>query len=221
MFEQLSTLQLIWVMGIPIILAITVHEVAHGWVAKQFGDPTADRAGRLTLNPFKHVDPVGTILIPAALVLAKTGFLFGWAKPVPVAFNRLGNPKRDMALVAAAGPGINLVMAIGWGVFLKLVFAYAGYSGAGADIKPFLYMAEVGIQINLVLMLLNLLPIPPLDGGRVLAGLLPDRAAMLLGRIEPFGLIIMIVLLATGVLAGILGPLIGFTTKFIFALLGL
>ncbi|MCP5141885.1 MAG: site-2 protease family protein [Chromatiales bacterium] len=221
MFEQLSTLQLIWVMGIPIILAITVHEVAHGWVAKQFGDPTADRAGRLTLNPFKHVDPVGTILIPAALVLAKTGFLFGWAKPVPVAFNRLGNPKRDMALVAAAGPGINLVMAIGWGVFLKLVFAYAGYSGAGADIKPFLYMAEVGIQINLVLMLLNLLPIPPLDGGRVLAGLLPDRAATLLGRIEPFGLIIMIVLLATGVLAGILGPLIGFTTKFIFALLGL
>ncbi|MCB1735824.1 MAG: site-2 protease family protein [Gammaproteobacteria bacterium] len=219
--QDLSTFQLIWVMAIPVVFAITVHEVAHGWVAKQFGDPTADQAGRLTLNPFKHVDPVGTVLIPAVLVLAKTGFLFGWAKPVPVAFNQLDNPKRDMALVAAAGPGINLVMAIGWGVFLKLVFATAAWFGLGGDIKPLIYMAEVGIQINLVLMLLNLLPIPPLDGGRVLAGVLPDRASMLLGRIEPFGLVIMIGLLATGVLAGILGPLVGFAQQFIFALLGL
>lgn len=221
MMQDLSTFQLIWVMAIPIIFAITVHEVAHGWVAKQFGDPTADLAGRLTLNPFKHVDPVGTVLIPAVLVLAKTGFLFGWAKPVPVDFYRLNNPKRDMALVAAAGPGINLVMAIGWGVFLKLVFASAAWFGLGSDIKPFIYMAEVGIQINLVLMLLNLLPIPPLDGDRVLAGVLPDRASMLLGRVEPFGLMIMIGLLATGLLGGILGPLVGFAQKFIFALLGL
>jgi Zn-dependent protease len=200
---ELSLAQRIAVFALPVLLAITVHEVAHGWVAKQLGDPTADRLGRLTLNPLKHIDPIGTVLVPLALLWIG-GFLFGWARPVPVNFDNLRNPKRDMAIVAAAGPLSNLAMAIGWGLIARI----AGWLPPEADwaAVPLVYMGLAGIAINVALMVLNLLPLPPLDGGRVAVGLLPGRLSWQLSRVEPFGFFILLGLLATGLLTKILMP---------------
>ncbi|MDH3514254.1 MAG: site-2 protease family protein [Gammaproteobacteria bacterium] len=198
----LSLPQLVAVAILPLLFAITVHEVAHGWVAKLYGDPTAQRLGRLTLNPLKHIDPVGTILVPG-LLLMLGGFVFGWAKPVPVTWQNLRNPKRDMAIVAAAGPAANLLMAVFWAVIAKIGMLLGTSSWAGL---PMQYMGIFGIQINAILMILNLLPLPPLDGGRVAVGLLPGPWAWRLSRVEPFGFFILLALLATGMLGILIGP---------------
>lgn len=192
--NQLSALQLLAVAVIPVLFAITIHEVAHGWVARHFGDRTAEMMGRLTVNPLKHIDPVGTVVVPA-LALMTTGFLFGWAKPVPVAMRNLKNPRRDMMFVAAAGPGVNLLMALFWAFFTKGI-ALSGLSGMTALF--FLAMGQIGVLINVVLAVFNMLPIPPLDGGRVLSGLLPPRASSKLDALEPFGLIIVLAFIFFG-----------------------
>nr|VFK16782.1 MAG: Zn-dependent protease (includes SpoIVFB) [Candidatus Kentron sp. LPFa] len=199
---DLNLIQKIIVWSIPVLLAITVHEVAHGWVARHRGDPTAMMLSRLTLNPLKHIDPIGTIMVPGLLFLFQSTFIFGWAKPVPVAWRNLKHPKRDMALVAIAGPAANLMMAILWALLVKIGFALFEYFGN--SILLMIYMGWAGISINVALMILNLLPIPPLDGGRVLVGLLPHPWAGQVNRIEPFGLFIVIGLLVTGILQSIL-----------------
>ena len=195
--------------AIPILLAITVHEASHGYAAKYFGDLTAEKMGRISLNPFKHIDPVGTVLLPA-LTLFFGGVLFGWAKPVPVNFGNLRNPKKDMLWVAAAGPASNFVMAIGWSMllgYIKYALAHGSYSPA----FPFLLqMCFVGVSINVVLMVLNLLPMPPLDGGRIAVSLLPNTYANKLAQVEKYGFAILIVLMFTGVLNKIIGPFIDF-----------
>lgn len=201
--EQL--IQTVTVYAIPVLLAITLHEAAHGYVARMLGDQTAHLAGRITLNPLKHIDPVGTIAVPlliliAAKALGSPGLLFGWAKPVPVSFQNLRRPKRDMVWVAAAGPGSNLLMAILWAMFLS------AQQFLGAQEQFFQAVAVAGIQVNLVLMALNLLPVPPLDGGRIVTGLLPDALAWRFARIEPYGLIILIALLASGMLQFFIQP---------------
>ncbi len=201
--EELTLLQQIAVWIVPVVLAITVHEVAHGWVAKLLGDNTAYHLGRLTLNPLKHIDPVGTLLVPG-LLLAMGGFLFGWAKPVPVAWVNFKRPQRDMAMVAAAGPLSNLLMGIGWALLIALVAA-TGATVNGVTLF-LLYIGVAGILINAVLLVLNLLPLLPLDGGRVLAGLLPASVASRLSQMEPYGFFILIGLLATGLLGQILNP---------------
>lgn len=204
----------IWVL--PILFAITLHEVAHGWVAKILGDNTAMMLGRLTLNPLKHIDPIGTVLVPGILLFVG-GFLFGWAKPVPVDWQKLGKPKRDMALVAIAGPLANLFMAVIWALVIKLALIFQ----SDFISTPLVYMGIAGIHINLLLMLLNLLPIPPLDGGRVMTGILPGRLAWRYSQIEPFGLLILVLLLSTGMLNQILGSPIIFMQKLISTLTGL
>ncbi len=203
MNEIIQTLSLY---ALPVIFAITLHEAAHGYVARLFGDPTATQLGRVTLNPIKHIDPVGTIAVPIGILLMSKlvggpFMLFGWAKPVPVDFGRLRRPKRDMLWVALAGPAANLFMAILWGISLRVLFE------SGDRGSFWFQMAQVGIQINLTLMALNLLPILPLDGGRVLFSLLPHQLAWQYGRIEPFGLFIVIALLATGVLSTLIAPM--------------
>lgn len=201
----MNAIQTLAISALPVIFAITLHEAAHGYVARHYGDATAWRAGRVTLNPLRHIDPIGTILVPALIMLVSAGgLLFGWAKPVPVDFGRLRNPKRDMLWVAAAGPGANLAMALGWAVVLKLAVGMPdhGYSAAMAE------MAQVGVNVNAVLMLLNLLPIPPLDGGRIAVSLLPHRAAWQFSRIEPYGFVILLAMLFLGLLNVVLGPLV-------------
>ena len=178
--------------AVPILFAITVHEVAHGWIASKLGDQTARMMGRLTLNPIKHIDPVGTILVPAIMLLT-TPFLFGWAKPVPGDWRNLRRPRQDMAWVALAGPGANLLMLILWTLAAKLVLI-AGMDNTTPGVL-IMAMALVGILINAILMFFNLVPIPPLDGSRVMAALLPPKAAYKYGKLEPFGLIIVLVLL--------------------------
>lgn len=197
-FQNIVQKLAVW--ALPVIFAITLHEVAHGWVARYLGDPTAARLGRLTLNPLKHVDPIGTVVLPGVL-LAIGGFIMGWAKPVPVDYRNLRNPRRDMAIVAVAGPLSNLAMAIAWG----LVYKFAAETGAQEGTwYGVMQMGRAGIIINISLMVLNLLPLPPLDGGRVLTGLLPARAAYQFAQIEPYGFIILILLIVTKVLGTIL-----------------
>ena len=208
-----NLIQLIALYAIPGIFAITLHEAAHGYAARHFGDPTAYQAGRISLNPVRHIDPIGTLLIPAVVLFASGGkFAFGWAKPVPVNFGRLRNPKRDMLWVAAAGPGANLFMAVLWAMFFKLVaiMPISYFS------EPALRMARGGIIINIVLMVLNLFPLPPLDGGRIAVSLLPHRLAYQFARLEPYGMIILMVLLFTGILGAVMAPVMRAT----FSILG-
>jgi Zn-dependent protease len=216
---SLSVPQLVAILLIPVLFAIIVHEVAHGWVAKRLGDPTAERLGRLTLNPIKHIDPIGTILVPALLVLMRSGFVFGWAKPVPVTWENLRHPKRDMAIVAAAGPAVNLLMAIGWGLIVKLSLLMPDSTAMVAE--PLKYMGLGGILANVLLMVFNLLPLPPLDGGRVAVGLLPGPWAYRLSRVEPYGFFILIGLMITGVLSAIVWPVAEAVVRVVVLVTGL
>lgn len=200
---ELSIIQKIVIYALPVIFAITVHEAAHGYAARHFGDMTAQNEGRITLNPLKHIDPFGTIILPA-LTIMLGGILFGWAKPVPVNFGRLRNPKKDMLWVAAAGPASNLVMAVIWAFVLK-----SSVNMPDAIAVPLLLMAKAGVMINIVLMVLNLLPLPPLDGGRIAVSLLPHKLARSFAQLERYGFIILIVLLFTGILGKIMEPFIG------------
>ena len=212
-FAQL--IQTVAIYALPVVFAITLHEAAHGYAARHFGDNTAYMLGRITLNPLKHIDPVGTIAMPLVLYFATSGaFLFGYAKPVPVNFGRLRNPKRDMVWVALAGPGANLVQAIGWTVAAYLMVA------SGVEERFWLGMANAGILTNLVMFAFNLFPLPPLDGGRILVGLLPMRAALAVSRIEPYGFFIVMALVVSGVVGGLwLQPLMAVTSSAIELLL--
>ncbi|WPB55745.1 site-2 protease family protein [Xylophilus sp. GOD-11R] len=198
-------IQTVLVNALPLLFAITVHEAAHGYAARRFGDDTAMRMGRLTLNPLRHIDPIGTVIMPAIMFFATAGsFAFGYAKPVPVNFDRLRNPRRDMVLVALAGPASNFIQAFLWAVFL---LAQLGF---GVQERFFLEMAQSGIRWNLVMWAFNLFPLPPLDGGRVLSGLLPPRASAALDRIEPYGFFIVMGLVVVGVVSAFwMVPLIG------------
>ena len=213
---ELNIVQQVAVYALPVVFAITLHEAAHGYVAKHFGDTTAYMLGRVSLNPLRHIDPIGTVLIPL-LTLFLGGILFGWAKPVPVNFNYLRNPKKDMLWVALAGPGANLAMALGWAVVLKL----ANMMPDSAFSLPMALMGMAGININVVLMVLNLLPLPPLDGGRIAVSLLPNRLAYTYAKLEPYGMILLVVLLFSGVLGAIIGPLIYMTKSLILLLFGI
>jgi len=209
-------IQTIALAAIPVLFAITLHEAAHSYVARHFGDMTAFREGRISLNPLRHIDPVGTVLLPL-LTLWMGGILFGWAKPVPVNFAALRRPKQDMLWVAIAGPASNLVMALGWALFYKLAWMNPDNYFA----EPMLGMAMWGIKINVVLMVLNLLPLPPLDGGRVAVSLLPHRQASQLAKIEPYGMFILIFLAITPVLGWILSPLLAMMFKLLSMLFGI
>ena len=218
MMDELTLVQRVVVWFLPVVFAITVHEVAHGWMARRLGDPTAAQAGRLTLNPLKHIDWVGTILIPGLLLLTFTGFIFGWAKPVPVDGRYFKNPRRDMALVALAGPVSNLLMAVFWALIARL--GVAGYEYEFIAM-PLIYTGVAGISINLVLALINLLPIPPLDGSRVLSGVLPDYWAWQYNRLERFGFVILLIMLSTNVLGLILQYPMFYAQQWFFSLAGL
>lgn len=212
-------MQLVAVWALPTLFAITVHEVAHGWVARQLGDPTAMMLGRLTLNPLKHIDPIGTVAVPILLLVLSSGHMvFGWAKPVPITAENLRQPKKGMALVAAAGPAANLFMALLWALLVKLTLVVSGGSGS---VLPLIYMGLAGITINVLLMILNLIPVPPLDGSRVVAGFLPDPMAWKFSRLEQYGLLILLALMATGVLGRVLGPPTAMLEAGIYRLFGL
>ena len=198
-------IQTIAIYARPVLFAITLHEAAHGYVARHFGDMTAYAQRRISLNPLRHVDPVGTLLVPLVILLLSGGrFLFGWAKPIPVNYSALRKPKQHMAWVAAAGPLANLAMALGWALLLKagLVLPESSYS------EPMVRMAEAGVRVNLIFMFLNLLPILPLDGGRILASLLPNRLSWQYAKLEPFGLPVLLVLAVTNLLDAVLSPLL-------------
>ena len=215
-------IQTIAIYALPGIFAITLHEAAHGYVAKHFGDLTAYAQGRISLNPLRHIDMTGTIIVPLALLLLSklfggSGILFGWAKPVPVNFSGLRHPKRDMLWVAAAGPGANLLMALFWALVLKLAVIMPD----GAYALPMGLMAKAGIQINVVLMVLNLLPVPPLDGGRIAVSLLPHRLSYYFSRIEPYGMFILLLLLLSGILGIIMWPLVNTVMRLIGSVLNL
>ena len=196
--DEFSLVQKVIIWAIPVLFAVTLHEVAHGWAALQFGDRTAQMLGRLTLNPIKHIDPVGTILVPG-LLAATTGFIFGWAKPVPVNTRNMRNAKTNMAWVALAGPMANLVMALFWSIITLIGLSYS---------PALAYMGLAGIFINTMLMVLNLLPLPPLDGGRILVSVLPGTLSWKLSRVEPYGFIILLVLLYFGILGAVLWPFV-------------
>ncbi|MEY2735603.1 MAG: hypothetical protein RLZ58_1012 [Pseudomonadota bacterium] len=193
-FAQL--VQTVAIYALPVIFAITLHEAAHGYAARHFGDPTAAMLGRITLNPLKHIDPLGTIAMPLLLYFATSGnFVFGYAKPVPVNFGQLRRPKRDMVWVALAGPAANFVQAIGWAALFVML------SGVGVQERFFLEMAKAGVLSNLVMWAFNLFPLPPLDGGRILVGLLPWRQAVAVSRVEPWGFFIVMGLVLLGVVS--------------------
>lgn len=210
-----NLIQNLLIYAIPVIFAITVHEAAHGYAARHFGDNTAYMLGRITLNPLKHIDPLGTIVMPIMLYVATSGaFVFGYAKPVPVQFGKLRNPKRDMVWVAAAGPGANLVQALLWGIALYLMV------GMGLSEPFFVKMCQAGMLVNVVMFAFNLFPLPPLDGGRVLVGLLPYKQAMLVSRIEPWGFFIVMGLVLAGVVGALwLRPIMGLTFELLDLLL--
>ena len=213
---ELNLISTLFVFVIPVIFAVTLHEVAHGWVASRFGDQTAKSMGRLTLNPVKHIDPVGTILVPAVMYFA-SGFIFGWAKPVPVNWRNLGHPRRDMAIVAIAGPAANFLMLLFWAISAKIIILSGNEFN---HLTQLLFtMCGIGITINLVLMILNLFPVLPLDGGRILTAMLPRGLAISFSRLEPYGLIILVVLLVSGILWKILLPIIGGTESLIHQLI--
>lgn len=209
-------IQTISIAAIPILFAITLHEAAHGYAARMFGDNTAYLEGRISLNPLRHIDPVGTVLLPL-VTLALGGVLFGWAKPVPVNFGALRNPKKDMFWVAIAGPVSNLIMAIGWALLFKMAYGYPENYFA----EPMMDMARIGIQINIVLMVLNLIPLPPLDGGRVAVSLLPHKQAYQLSKIEPYGMFILIFMAMTPVLGAVLFPLVKLAESLLFTMVGI
>lgn len=204
--------QTLLIYAIPVLFAITVHEVAHGWVANKCGDSTAKSLGRLSLNPIKHVDPVGTIVVPAVLYFS-SGFLFGWAKPVPINYNALNSPKRDMSYVAIAGPASNFIMAILWlaSIFLAIEM----------NSKFLLEMAKIGISINLLLAVLNLLPLPPLDGSRVVSALLPNKLSYEYNKLEAYGLYILLGLLFLGIFEKIILPIVQILQHAMFGAVGL
>lgn len=205
---------LIW--AIPVLFAVTLHEVGHGWAAKQLGDPTAESMGRLSLNPLKHIDPFGTVLLPL-ITFYLGSFIFGFAKPVPVNWNQLRNKKRDIALVALAGPAANLIMMLLWLFVANLFISSAEQGNFIANI--FALMAWAGIIINILLMVLNLFPLPPLDGSRVVFSLLPTQLAYKYAKIEPYGLIILVILLVSGVLFKIIGPIINWIERLMYSLM--
>ena len=213
-----SLIQTIAIAALPVIFAITLHEAAHGYAARHFGDPTAWQMGRISLNPLRHIDLVGTIIIPASILLFSGGtFLFGYAKPVPVDFGRLRNPKKDMLWVAAAGPGANLFMALCWALMLKLAWLMPSNDFT----VPLSEMSKIGIIVNCVLMVLNLVPLPPLDGGRIAVSLLPHNLAWKFAKIEPWGFPILLLLLFTGLLGAVMNPLVIFAARAIESIFGL
>ncbi len=215
-----ASIQLLSAALIPVLFAITLHEVSHGWAARQFGDRTAELLGRLTLNPIKHIDPMGSVAVPLVLTLLSLP-PFGWAKPVPVNARNLRNPKRDMVLVAAAGPASNLLMAFLWAVVLVNVLGWSAPAALPGARRFLLSMAQIGISFNVLLAIFNLLPIPPLDGGRVLRGLVPEALGRKLDALEPYGLIIVIGLLSLGILGRIISPLVQSVTALFFSFAGL
>lgn len=220
--EELTLAGKIAIFALPVIFAITLHEAAHGYVARYFGDSTAWMLGRVTANPLKHVDLVGTIIVPLTILVASKllgggALLFGWAKPVPVNFGQLRRPKQDMLWVAAAGPGMNLAMALFWALMIQLGHAL----GSGFASAPLMLMGAAGVFINVILMALNLIPLPPLDGGRIAVSLLPIKQAMQFSRLEPYGLFILLGLLFTGILGIILWPLISLFIGLVALLTGL
>jgi Zn-dependent protease len=215
MMDIANLIQTVLIYALPVLFAITVHEAAHGYAARYFGDNTAYVLGRITLNPIKHIDPIGTIAMPLLLYFSTGGaFLFGYAKPVPVRFGNLRNPKRDMIWVALAGPGVNLIQAFLWGVLFYLAL------GAGVNERFFIEMCKAGMLVNVVMFVFNLFPLPPLDGGRILVGLLPYRQAQLVSRVEPYGFFIVMGLVIAGVVGSLwMRPLMGLTYSLIEALL--
>lgn len=213
-----ALIQTIAVAALPVLFAITLHEAAHGYAARHFGDPTAWRLGRISLNPIRHIDLMGTIVIPIAILLFSGGsFLFGYAKPVPVDYGRLRHPKRDMLWVAAAGPLANLFMALCWALLLKFAWLMPGSEFT----LPLSEMSKIGIVINCVLMVLNLLPLPPLDGGRIAVSLLPHALAWRFAQLERWGFPILLVLLFTGILGAVMNPLVAFVARLIESIFGL
>ena len=216
MFESL--IQTLAISALPVIFAITLHEAAHGYAARHFGDPTAWQLGRISLNPLRHIDPIGTIVIPIAILLFSGGsFLFGYAKPVPVDFGRLRNPKQDMFWVAAAGPGANLFMALCWAFLLKMAWLMP----SSEFTLPLSEMSKIGIMVNCVLMVLNLLPLPPLDGGRIAVSLLPHNLAWKFAQLERWGFPILLLLLFTGILGAVMNPLVIMSARIIELIFGL
>lgn len=213
-----SLIQKIVLYALPAVFAITLHEAAHGYAARSFGDRTAEMLGRLSLNPLRHIDPVGTIAVPLMLLLLGSPAVFGWAKPVPVGVRNFTKPRRHMAWVAAAGPASNLVMALAWALILKVMTLDLVPAGVA---EPLGYMAVFGVLINIVLAVFNMLPIPPLDGGRVLNGFAPPAVSDVLDRIEPWGMFIVIALLLTRVVWPVIGPVIAVTYDLVMTLVGL
>ena len=218
---ELNLVQVIAIYALPVIFAITLHEAAHGYVARHFGDMTATAAGRVSLNPLRHIDLIGTVALPLILLaltkLFGGGIIFGWAKPVPVNFANLRHPKRDMLWVAAAGPLSNFAMALFWALLLKIGLSLPG----GVFALPLALMGAAGVFFNIIIMVLNLVPLPPLDGGRILVSLLPHRLAWRVARVEPYGFAILIILLLTGVLGTLLWPAIGALLALVAGIFGL